>query len=589
MGQGLARRCRAPVTATVVARHHYDRGATRIMFESYRRLFDASPLPMWVYDTSTLRFLAVNTAATDVYGYSSDEFLSMTLADIRPDEDVSRMIEDVALQTGRDRGVWRHRDKAGRTIDVLVTANGVRFAGRPARMVVVQDVTESRRTEEALEARARRSEDALAYRALHDPLTGLPNRVLLADRIEQALARSGGCGGISLLFVDLDRFTLINESHGHVLGDRVLTVLAERLRGAVRATDTVARFGADQFAIVCEGSGPGGDVALRIARQVGDSIAQAVSVHDRELYVTASIGIAFGCERDSADTILRNADIAMHQAKRKGGARAEMFDEGARARMELRSSIEGGLRRALDREQFAVLYQPVVSLGTGKMVGAEALLRWNDPERGVIGPDQFVPLAEETGLIVPIGTWVLERACRDAARWNEASAVPLTVSVNVSGRQLEDAGLLAAVERALAASGLPAPLLILEITETALIGDFDSSLANLDALRGLGIGLAIDDFGTGYSSLSYISRLPLDVIKIDRSFVEGLGTDSPNAAIVSAITTMSRSLGFRVQAEGVETHRQAAALRAMACDLVQGFFFARPVPHDDVMGMITAG
>jgi EAL domain-containing protein (putative c-di-GMP-specific phosphodiesterase class I) len=324
-------------------------------------------------------------------------------------------------------GLWRHGDKAGRAIDAMVTANAVCFARRPARMVVVQDV-----------AKSKRSEKALAYRTRHDP-------------------------------------------------------------------------------------------------------------------------------------------------------RTEMFDEGARARMELRVSVGEGLRRALDREQFAVLYQPVVSLATGKMVGAEALLRWNDPERGVIGPDQFVPLAEETGLIVPIGAWVLERACRDAARWNDASALPLTVSVNVSGRQLEDTGLVVAVERALTASGLPAPLLILEITETALIEDFHSSLANLDALRGLGTGLAIDDFGTGYSSLSYLSRLPLDIIKIDKSFVEGLGTDSPHAAIVTAITTMSRSLGFRVLAEGVETHRQAAALQAMACDLVQGFFFAGPVPDHEMMEMITAG
>ena len=252
--------------------------------------------------------------------------------------------------------------------------------------------------------------------------------------------------------------------------------------------------------------------------------------------------------------------------------------------------VEGvGLRRALEQEQFAVLYQPVVSLETGKMVGAEALLRWHDPQRGLIGPDQFVPLAEETGLIVPIGTWVLERACRDAAGWNEVSAVPLSVSVNVSGRQLEAPGLVAAVERALGNSGLPAARLILEITETALIGDFDASLANLDALRQLGIGLAIDDFGTGYSSLSYLSRLPVDVIKIDKSFVRGLATDSAGATIVTAITTMIRTLGFRVLAEGVETHEQAAALRTMPCDLVQGFFFARPVPQDEMVAMITGG
>jgi diguanylate cyclase (GGDEF)-like protein len=420
--------------------------------------------------------------------------------------------------------------------------------------------------------------------ALHDRLTGLANQALLVDRIERALARRGG--GVSVLFVDLDRFRLVNDGHGQLAGDCVLRTVAGRLEAAVSPAHTVARYGGDQFVVVIEGTDV--DLAVKMAREVTFLVGLPIETDGGELYVTASTGIAFGAEGEAAAAVIRNADTALHQAQLGGGGRFELFDVQARARAELRLSIESGLRRALDRHEFTLLYQPVVSLATGKMVGAEALLRWVHPDRGLIPPGDFVPLAEETGLIEPIGAWALERACLDAAAWNETSATPLRVSVNVSGRQLKFKGLLHTVEQALARSGLSASLLVLEITETALIGDFDASLATLDALKRLGVRVAIDDFGTGYSSLSYLGRLPLDIIKIDKCFVDGLGSNSTESAIMAAVSTLCRSLGFAVVAEGVETQAQATAVAAMACDFVQGFFFSPPVSCEELVAMLPA-
>jgi diguanylate cyclase (GGDEF)-like protein/PAS domain S-box-containing protein len=434
------------------------------------------------------------------------------------------------------------------------------------------------------------TEDAIRHRALHDPLTELPNRVLFLDRLEQTLARIHRRPSLSaILFLDLDRFKLVNDSLGHHVGDELLAAAAPRIRYAVRGTDTVARFGGDEFAIMVEDI-PGERFAIETAERIAAAFAKPFALRGREHFVTASIGIALADGRQSAEELIRDADAAMYRAKERGRARYEMFDELMRGRATARLGVENDLRRALSRDELRLDYQPLVSLSDWGIVGVEALVRWRHPRKGLIWPDDFVPVAEETGMIAPIGRWVLERACVEASRWQalRPDGAPVGVSVNLSALQLADPQLVDLVADTLESSKLEPSCLSLEITESVMLADADLLTDVLASLRSMGVQIVLDDFGTGYSSLTHLTKVPLDAIKVDRSFVDGLGSEPRVTAITEAIIAMAHALKLDVVAEGVETQRQANELRDLGCQLAQGFHFSQPVPARAISEMLVA-
>jgi diguanylate cyclase (GGDEF)-like protein/PAS domain S-box-containing protein len=436
------------------------------------------------------------------------------------------------------------------------------------------------------------TDDDIRHRALHDPLTGLPNRLLFLDRVGQATERQRRRRDIltAVLVLDLDRFKLVNESLGHRAGDELLAAAAPRLKQAVRSADTVAHLSGDEFGILLEDI-TGEQDAIEMAERIAGVFARPFVLDGDEHFVTTSIGIALAEGGERGEDLLRDADAAMHRAKERGRARYELFDEALRGRALSRLRVENDLRRALDRDELTLHYQPLVSLRDRQMVSVEALVRWDHPERGRISPADFIPVAEENGLIEPIGRWVLEHACRQAAEWCRArpDAAPLTMGVNLSAAQLANPALAQTVATALRVSGLDPSCLALELTESMLVGDTEQLSETLVALKALGLRLVLDDFGTGYSSLSYLTRLPLDSLKVDRSFVDGLGTESRDTAVTEAIIAMSRALSLRVVGEGAETEQQVAELARLGCDLVQGFYFSRPVEAEEITRMLTEG
>jgi diguanylate cyclase (GGDEF)-like protein/PAS domain S-box-containing protein len=433
------------------------------------------------------------------------------------------------------------------------------------------------------------AEDRLEHQAMHDPLTGLPNRSLALDRLGQALLGLDRKGSsVAALFLDLDRFKGINDSLGHDAGDEVLVEVARRLTNVMRAGDTVARFGGDEFVVVCEGVDNMRAVMLA-AERITEALAEPFPVARGEVNVlTASIGIAMSqAPTDRAESLLRDADAAMYQAKARGGATTQLFDDALRSQVVVRLETERALRRALDRDELEVYYQPQVRVGDGGIVAAEALVRWNHPRKGLIGPAEFIGVAEETGLILPLGKHVLNTACRQLASWRRAGFVPpgFVMSVNLSGRQLFRQDFAATVCTALETAGIAPASICLEVTESVLVDDVDGTAAALLLLKDVGVRLAIDDFGTGYSSLAYLKRFPFDQLKIDRRFVEGLGHDAPDEAIVAATIQMAHALGMKVVAEGVEEVEQLTVLTQRGCDLAQGYYFARPAPADEFAGL----
>jgi diguanylate cyclase (GGDEF)-like protein/PAS domain S-box-containing protein len=443
-------------------------------------------------------------------------------------------------------------------------------AGRAIRMQgTAQDITE--RT--ALEAQLRRQ-------AFHDALTGLPNRALLSDRLGQALVHASRRGTrIAALFVDIDNFKVVNDSLGHNAGDELLVGISRQLRLALREGDTVARFGGDEFVCILEDLAAieAADAAARAAARVIDRLRDPVWIEGHEVVTTASIGVAISDgPAEAADDLLRHADQAMYVAKRAGKGRVIFFEPDMNHRAWTRLALERDLRRALEASEFQLVYQPIVELANGRVCAVEALLRWTDPARGVISPAEFVPVAEETGLIVPLGEWVIKEACRHAAAWQEG-AREIGVAVNLSARQVGHPNLAAEVAEALAESGLPPRLLTLEITERVALANDDETTATLLALKRLGVHLAIDDFGTGYSGMSMLKASPVDELKVDQAFVAGLGVDERDLAIVRAVLALANALDLRTTAEGVETEEQATLLRRLGCRHAQGHLFARPM------------
>jgi diguanylate cyclase (GGDEF)-like protein/PAS domain S-box-containing protein len=420
----------------------------------------------------------------------------------------------------------------------------------------------------------------LAHQAAHDALTGLPNRVFFLDRIALALARTQRSrSSVAVLFLDLDRFKFINDSLGHDAGDRLLVALGKRLQEVIRPGDTVARFGGDEFTILCESIADEAH-ALAIAERVAHVATAPFPLNDAEVFVTMSIGIALASgSRSRPESLVENADAAMYRAKARGGNRREVFDQAMRARAKRRLAMHSSLHRAVERGEFRVLYQPIHSLRSGRAMGAEALVRWEHPDRGLIGPGEFIALAEETGLIMSIGTQVLREACRQARAW-QAEQLRLAIKVNLSARQFVHPNLAEVVAEILAETGIDPALVYLEITETVLMEDVESTSAALSELKSLGVSLTVDDFGTGYSSLAYLKRFPVDEIKIDRNFVAGLLSDQEDQAIVTAIINLAHTLGVVAVAEGVENIEQMRRLRELGCDLGQGYHFGRPLPPE---------
>jgi diguanylate cyclase (GGDEF)-like protein len=423
----------------------------------------------------------------------------------------------------------------------------------------------------------------MAHQALHDALTGLPNRLLVAESLEQALERSSRSGAeVAVLFVDLDRFKLINDSRGHAAGDELLVTVAERLRRVVRPDDVVARFGGDEFVVVCEDSAAALEASV-LAERILTTLREPVLVGGQEVFLSASVGIAVVDGSGSPSGLLRDADAAMYRAKEKGRDRSEFFDATMQTEATDRLEIQSALHRAIERDELRVHYQPVVELETGTVTGVEALVRWQHPQLGLVSPASFIPLAEETGLIVPVGGWVLAQATAQLARWRKQSwGRSLTVSVNLSARQLRQPELIPALMATLLATGMDPEALCLELTETTFMEDAGSHRDTLAEIRALGLGLAIDDFGTGYSSLTYLKRFPVTVVKVDQAFVKGLGENAADTAIVKSVIDLAHALGLVVVAEGVETAEQVTHLRALGCDLGQGYFFARPQPAEDL-------
>jgi diguanylate cyclase (GGDEF)-like protein len=431
------------------------------------------------------------------------------------------------------------------------------------------------------------AEEEIRHQALHDPLTGLPNRTLLLDRLEhwsQGAEQSGERAAV--IFVDIDLFKRVNDGLGHEAGDELLIAAGQRMRDAMRPTDTLARVGGDEFILFCEDveSEP---AALKIVDRLLEAFGEPFCLQGAKCELTASIGVVHGSPGSSPAHLLRDADAAMYRAKERGRGRFEVFDEAMRERTENWSETEHALRHALERDELYNVYQPIVSL-TGGVIGFEALVRWSHPERGVICPGEFIPVAEQSGLILPLGREVLRRACTSACTWEAPEGIdrrPL-VTVNLSPRQVASADLVRSVAEILEETGLDPGRLNLEITETVLIQNTDQALSTLRELKGLGVRLILDDFGTGYSSLGYVKRFPLDVLKIDRSFISGIG-HSEDRAIVSAVVSMGAALGMEVVAEGVETSDQARQLESLGCELAQGFHFAHPVGPDEVAGLLV--
>jgi diguanylate cyclase (GGDEF)-like protein/PAS domain S-box-containing protein len=432
--------------------------------------------------------------------------------------------------------------------------------------------------------------EQLLHHAFHDALTGLSNRTLFIERVTHTLARAGRVPTAhAVLFLDLDNFKKVNDSLGHAAGDDLLRGVAQRLVSSVRGSDTVARLGGDEFAILLEDLVQPDD-AFTTTERILETLREPILVQGKEVFVGASIGIApLGRKVDSADTLLRNADIAMYAAKRQGRGGYVVFSDGMDTATRHRLELEADLYRAIGRDELVAMYQPTVEVGTGRIIGAEALVRWQHPTRGLIHPAEFIGIAEETGLIVAIGKWVLQTACRDGRRWQESSPshAALSVAVNISARQLQDAQLVEDVAAILDACRLDPAALTLEITESVAMQNTEATIARLGALKALGVRLAIDDFGTGYSSLSYLQRFPIDILKIDRAFVKGIAENDDDEALAHTIVQLARTLRLKTVAEGIETYEQLERLRALGCDYGQGYYFARPMPGEQLAAMLA--
>ena len=553
-----------PVGVQGVARDISDRKDSEAR---YRLLFERNLAGVY-RSTSDGQILDCNDACARIFGYESRQELLGANANAFyfDDSERQRVVQMLREQKQVSNLELRLRKRDGSTVWVL---ENVTLRDEEIMEGTIIDITDRKRAQEQVE-----------YQAYHDSLTALPNRLLFRDRITVALAHAKRSGRLSaVMFLDLDQFKLVNDTLGHTVGDRLLQAIGARLVTCVRAEDTVARMGGDEFTILLAELSDRRGASL-VAQKVLEAVRHPVTIDDHELYVTTSIGIAvFPDEGTDAEALLKNADRAMYRAKELGRDNYQFASSVRRQPGEKRLVLERALHRALERDELVVHYHPMVEIATGRVVGAEALVRWRHPERGLVQPEEFIPLAEETQLIVPIGAWVLRTACRQMKAWHDAGHRGLRVAVNLSPRQFEDRELIATVERVLAETGLAPQFLDLEITESTAMQNADLTLAILNGLKEMGIRISIDDFGTGYSSLSYLKRFPIDTVKIDQDFVRDLTTD--DAAIISAVISMARALNLRVIAEGVETEEQLDFLRREQCAEMQGYLYSQPLAAEE--------
>jgi diguanylate cyclase (GGDEF)-like protein/PAS domain S-box-containing protein len=544
-----------------------------------RSLLQFAPLPIIVSRIADQTMVYANDRALSQLKISGASLGQQKSQDFYVDRgDREQLIE--ALRGDGSVRDWeiQLKDAQGRAFWVLMSSQRIVYLGEQCLLTALNNIDERKR-----------AQDDLRHRAFHDELTGLPNRAMFMDSLVRALGRMQRRNGMfSVLFLDLDRFKVVNDTLGHDAGDRLLQMVATRIKTGVRDADLLARLGGDEFVILIEDHGSPSEVAL-VAQKVLDSMERAYLLDDREVNLTASIGISV-YPQDGTDVtaLVKNADIAMYQAKELGRNNYQFYTASQNQMTLKRLDLESRLGRAIERDEFALHYQPVVDLATEAVVGAEALLRWHDPEHGLVAPGDFIPLAEETGAILPIGQWVLDHACAQAAMWGRGG-MPLAVAVNISQRQFAHRDFAANLRGTLQRTTLQPGALHLEITETMVMRDHVSSEAVLAALGELGVGVAIDDFGTGYSSLSQMKRIPANFIKIDRSFVEDCPDDAGSVAIVRAIVAMAHSLKLKVIAEGVETEAQLRLLVEMDCDMAQGFLFSPPVPAEQLSALRVNG
>ena len=676
---------------------------------AYRLLFDSNPLPMWVFERKTLKFLAVNEAASRQYGFSSREFLTMTIADIRPAEDIPALLEATAnpSQGLQEAATWRHRKKNGAIIDVEIVGHDLIFHGIEAELIASRDVTDRKLAEEAilfktalLEAQAETTidgilvvdefdhiilankqfgfhleipfellstrddrivlkhmtdkveapdafiarvkylnshrdeksrdefrlkngkvfdrysaplvdsnrhyrgriwyfrdithrkiaEERIQFLAYYDALTGLPNRTLLLDRLAKALAAARRQNNkLGLLYLDLDRFKDINDSLGHSVGDLFLQEVAGRLKRWGREQDTVARLGGDEFLIMLTDVKDIPDAAVA-AERLMDAMTADFVVQGHTLGVSCSLGISVFPEHGAdSETLIKNADAAMYRAKADGRNNFRFFTDDMNAQAVERLTLESNLRSALAKEQLFLMYQPQIDIATGRIIGLEALLRWQHPTLGLVPPDRFIRIAENSGLIVLIGEWVLRTACSQARKWQNEGLPLVTVAVNVSAVQFRQEGFCELIRRVLHETGLAAQYLALELTESLLLANADLMLSVLRELKAMGLTLAIDDFGTGYSNFTSLRQFGVSKLKIDRSFIRDVAVKPDDAAITTAIISMAKSLNLKVIAEGVEDEAQMSFLRTHHCDEIQGYYFSKPLKVDDVAGKLRGG
>ncbi len=517
---------------------------------------------------------SINEAAERIFGYGAEQLLARPITEIIPGFGASLPTE---LEFRAREAEGRHREGHDFPIDLAV--NQLKLADKRLYIAVAHDIT-----------RRKEAERHLRYMAGHDPLTGLPNRSLFQERLAEAIDRArqeGHCAAV--LFVDLDNFKKVNDAMGHRVGDMVLQAAAQRLTDSVRGTDTVARLAGDEFTVI-QPLVHDETTASAAAQEILTQLLQPFYVEGREIYLTASIGVAlYPLHGEDMTNVLRNVDMAAHHAKRMGGNNFKFFTGDLSAEALRRAAIERGLRQAIALEELYLAYQPKIDLATGKIAGAEALLRWNSPELGSVPPAAFIPVAEETGLILPIGTWVIRTVCAQVRRWAEEGLPGLPISLNLSARQFRQPDLVESVGEILAETGIDPKLLELELTESMLVENAENAIGLMRRLKALGITLSIDDFGTGYSSLAYLKRFPVDALKIDRSFVKDIPNEKDDMAITCAIINLANTLQLTIVAEGIEKAEQAIFLRGQNCHLGQGYYYGKPIPAAEFAAVWYAG
>ena len=561
----------------ILIRQHKELKQATEVSSRFGRLLDCSSNEIYIFNADNFYFIHVNKGGCDNLGYSIEELYEMKAWDLNPgisQNEFLSYLEPLCKQGHKQlnfEAIYKRKD--GSTYPVEVRLQLSSLEAPPVYVAMVLDISERKK-----------AEDQLNYLAYYDNLTGLPNRRLFIDRLQQAMKEANRNEQlVAVLFVDLDRFKKINDSMGHETGDILLKEAAHRLRNCVRASDTVARLGGDEFTLVLSSMEHAND-AINVAEQILENFSRPFHIKSLDLFISASIGITlYPLDDNSADDLLRDADTAMYHAKENGRNNFQFYNNEMTARVGERLKLERELREALVRNEFILFYQPQVDTENGTVVGMEALIRWQHPHQGLIAPDHFIRVAEETGLIIPIGKWVLQEACKQTQILHTSGLPPIHVSVNLSARQLEDPGLVQMVDQILKETGLEPALLDLEITEGMLMSDMNLVIQTLEELSALGVTISVDDFGTGHSSLAYIKRFPISTLKIDRSFIRDIPENKDDVSITIAIINMAHALGLKTVAEGVETKEQLDFLKQYKCNLIQGYYFSKPIAFNEIV------